>query len=245
MAWNSIGACGKISALPDPWKRILPGEITASFSRKTAARPSATPGTAAPFLPLKHQPMTGEKVKRCLWLFWINLFIGAFTFGGGYIVVPMISKYFVRKRRLFSKEELLSMAAIAQSAPGAIAVNLSALAGHRTAGMAGVVSSCLGAVIPPLIILSIVSVWYDAFSSNPAVEAVLRGMQAGVAALIVDIVADMWRMILRRKSILLNALMPGAFLASFVFHLNIAAILAVCCVLSLWHVRRTLGRRAG
>lgn len=189
--------------------------------------------------------MTGEKVKKCLWLFWINMFIGAFTFGGGYIVVPMISKYFVRKKRLFSKEELLSMAAIAQSAPGAIAVNLSALAGHRTAGMAGVASSCLGAVIPPLVILSIVSVWYDAFSSNTAVEAVLRGMQAGVAALIVDIVADMWQMVLRRKSALLNALMPGAFLASFVFRLNIAAILAVCCVLSLWHVRRTLGRRAG
>ena len=120
--------------------------------------------------------MTGEKVKKCLWLFWINLFIGAFTFGGGYIVVPMINKYFVWKKRLFSKEELLSMAAIAQSTPGAIAVNLSALAGHRTAGMAGVICSCLGAIIPPLVILSIITVWYDAFSSNPAVEAVLRGM---------------------------------------------------------------------
>lgn len=189
--------------------------------------------------------MTGEKVKKCLWLFWINLFIGAFTFGGGYIVVPMINKYFVWKKRLFSKEELLSMAAIAQSTPGAIAVNLSALAGHRTAGMAGVVCSCLGAIIPPLVILSIITVWYDAFSSNPAVEAVLRGMQAGVAAFIVDIVVDMWQMILRRKSALLNALVPGAFLASFVFHANIAAILAVCCLLSLWHVRKTLGRRAG
>ena len=166
--------------------------------------------------------MTGEKVKKCLWLFWINLFIGAFTFGGGYIVVPMINKYFVWKKRLFSKEELLSMAAIAQSTPGAIAV-----------------------IIPPLVILSIITVWYDAFSSNPAVEAVLRGMQAGVAALIVDIVVDMWQMILRRKSALLNALVPGAFLASFAFHANIAAILAVCCLLSLWHVRKTLGRRAG
>lgn len=137
------------------------------------------------------------------------------------------------------------MAAIAQSTPGAIAVNLSALAGHRTAGMAGVVCSCLGAIIPPLVILSIITVWYDAFSSNTAVEAVLRGMQAGVAALIVDIVVDMWQMILRRKSALLNALVPGAFLASFTFHANVAAILAVCCLLSLWHVRKTLGRRAG
>lgn len=196
-------------------------------------------------IPSFSDDMTGETVKKCLWLFWINLFIGAFTFGGGYIVVPMINKYFVRKKRLFSKEELLSMAAIAQSTPGAIAVNLSALAGHRTAGMAGVVSSCLGAIIPPLAILSIISIWYEAFSSHPAVEAVLRGMQAGVAALIVDIVVDMWQMILHRKSALLNALVPGAFLASFVFHANIAAILAACCLLSLWHVRKTLRRRSG
>ena len=153
--------------------------------------------------------MTGEKVKKCLWLFWINLFIGAFTFGGGYIVVPMISKYYVRKKHLFSKEELLSMAAIAQSTPGAIAVNLSALAGHRTAGLPGVLASCLGAVIPPLVLLSAVASWYEAFSSSTAVEAVLRGMQAGVAALIVDIVVDMWRMILRKKSALLHAMVQG------------------------------------
>ena len=147
--------------------------------------------------------MSGEKIKTCLWLFWINLFIGAFTFGGGYIVVPMISKYYVRKKHLFSKEELLSMAAIAQSTPGAIAVNLSALAGHRTAGLPGVLASCLGAVIPPLVILSAVASWYEAFSSSTAVEAVLRGMQAG------------------------------------------AVILAVCCILSLWHVRIKQERRCG
>lgn len=186
--------------------------------------------------------MPGEKLKTCLWLFWINLFIGAFTFGGGYIVVPMINKYYVWKKHLFSKEELLSMAAIAQSAPGAIAVNLSALAGHRAAGLAGTLASCAGAVIPPLVILSAVAAWYEAFSSNAAVEAVLRGMQAGVAALIVDIVVDMWQMILRKRSALLNMMVPGAFLASFAFRLNIAAILGVCCLLSLWHVRRSLGR---
>lgn len=240
MAWNSIGACAKIVALSCSGETarktppIIPKNKLSVFCK--AGNP------AAPFL---FKDMTGEKVKKCLWLFWINLFIGAFTFGGGYIVVPMINKYFVWKKRLFSKEELLSMAAIAQSTPGAIAVNLSALAGHRAAGMAGVAASCLGAVIPPLIILSLISVWYDAFSSNTAVEAVLRGMQAGVAALIVDIVVDMWQMILRRKSALLNALVPGAFLASFVFRFNIAVILAVSCLLSLWHVRKTLGRRSG
>lgn len=189
--------------------------------------------------------MTGEKVKTCLWLFWINLFIGAFTFGGGYIVVPMIQKYYVRGKQLFSKEELLGMAAVAQSAPGAIAVNLSALAGFRAAGLWGVLVSCLGAILPPLVILSVVAVWYEAFCANPSVEAVLRGMQAGVAALIVDIVVDMWRMILRKKSWWLSVMVPGTFLASFVFQVNIALILAVCCVLSLWRIRVELRKREG
>ena len=65
------------------------------------------------------------------WLFAVNLFISAFTFGGGYVVVPMVRRYFVEKKQYFSQEELMQMAAVAQSTPGAIAINLSALAGYR------------------------------------------------------------------------------------------------------------------
>ena len=122
-----------------------------------------------------------KKWKLCAWLFGINFFLSAFTFGGGYVVVPMVRKYFVRKKELFSEEELVEMAATAQSSPGAIAINLSALAGYRTAGAAGAAVSCVSAVLPPLLILSAVSVWYDAFASNPVVSAVLTGIQAGAA----------------------------------------------------------------
>ena len=106
--------------------------------------------------------------KRLLypWLFGVNLFISTFTFGGGYVVVPMIRKYYIEKKHLFSEEELLNMAAVAQSTPGAIAMNLSALAGYRTAGVLGVLVSCTAAVLPPLVILSILSVCYQSFSSN-------------------------------------------------------------------------------
>lgn len=186
--------------------------------------------------------MTERPLKTCFWLFWINLFIGAFTFGGGYIVVPMIRKYFVERKRLFNEEELLAMAAVAQSTPGAIAVNLCALAGYRVMGVWGTVASCVGAIIPPLVILSAISAWYDAFSSNLAVAAVLKGMQAGVAALIVDLVLDMTYMIRRKRSVLLSAIVPGAFLASFVFHINIPLILAVCVLLCVWHARPEEGR---
>ena len=177
------------------------------------------------------------KAKRpYLWLLGVNLFISTFTFGGGYVVVPMIRRYFVDRRQYFTEEELMAMAAVAQSTPGAIAVNLSALAGFRVAGVGGAILSCAAAVTPPLVILGFVSAFYAAFAANAVIAAILRGMQAGVAALIVDLVADMCRMVLKERSPLLTAMIPGAFLASFVLKINVALILAVCCLLCLGRV---------
>lgn len=179
----------------------------------------------------KESPKTGPGLY--LWLFSINLFISAFTFGGGYVVVPMIRKYFVEQKKLFTEEELMNMAAVAQSVPGAIAINLSALAGYRSAGIIGVFLSCLAAVLPPVAILSVVSAWYTVFSTNVMIAAVLKGMQAGAAALIVDLVIDMTDMIVKERSIFLTAMVPASFIAGFIFHINVAVILAVCCFLCI------------
>ena len=92
--------------------------------------------------------------KTGIWLFGVNLYISTFTFGGGYIVIPMIRKIFVQQKQLFTESELLEMAAIAQSSPGAIAVNLSVLAGRRTLGLAGALISAGGAVLPSFITVS-------------------------------------------------------------------------------------------
>ena len=69
--------------------------------------------------------MTFEKLKLLLWLFKTDFFISSFTFGGGYVVLPMIRKYFIEQKHLFSEDELMDMSAVAQSSPGAIAINLS------------------------------------------------------------------------------------------------------------------------
>lgn len=172
-----------------------------------------------------------KRIGLYLWLAGINCFISSFTFGGGYVVVPMVRKYFVERRGLFSEEELLEMAAVSQSAPGAIAVNLIALAGYRVAGKSGLVVSCTSALIPPLIILSVVSVFYNAIISNAAVGAVLRGMQAGAAALIVDFVADMTGNIFKQRSLLLDMLVIITFLLSFFTGINVAIILCASCLL--------------
>ena len=174
--------------------------------------------------------------KPYVWLLAVNLFISTFTFGGGYVVVPMIRRYFVEQKKYFTEEDLAGMAAVAQSTPGAIAINLSALSGYRVAGTPGAVLSCTAAVIPPLVILGLVSAFYTAFMSNVVVSAILKGMQAGVAALIVDLIIDMCAMIIKERSLFLSALIPAAFLANFVLGINVALILLTCCALCAMRV---------
>lgn len=186
--------------------------------------------------------MIGKKIKLYFWLFGIHLFISTFTFGGGYVVVPMIRKYFVVRKKLFREDELLDMAAIAQSSPGAIAVNLSALAGYRAGGMPGLWISSLASVLPPLILLSVISKYYTAFAENALAAAVLKGMQAGLAALIIDLVADMTGVIVKERSLFYTFLIPASFLAAYVFHVPVAGILLVCCGLCLLHV---IGKQKG
>lgn len=177
-----------------------------------------------------------QKYRLYLWLLGMNLFISAFTFGGGYVVVPMIRKYFVQKKHLFSEDELVEMAAVAQSSPGAIAINLAALSGYKVAGIVGVMICGIAAVFPPLVILSVISHWYTTFASNVLVAAVLRGMQAGVAALIVDFIVDMVSLIVKQKSLFLTLLIPLAFVGNFVLGVNVIYILLGCCVLCLVRV---------
>lgn len=183
-----------------------------------------------------------QRMKMYVWLLSANLFISTFTFGGGYIVVPMVRRVFVEKKHCFTEEDLVDMAAVAQSTPGAIAINLSALAGYKAAGIAGAVISCIAAVVPPLVILTVISAFYKIFISNTIIVAILKGMEAGVAALMVDIIIDMCSFILKKKTLLLSAMIPLSFAANFIFGINVALILLVCCFLCILQVLWKRGR---
>lgn len=110
------------------------------------------------------------------------------------------------------------------------------MAGYQVAGFPGAVISCIAAIIPPLVILGLISTFYTLFITNAVVTAVLNGMQAGVAALIVDLIIDMSSMILKEHSPFLSAMIPAAFLANFVVGINVALILLVCCILCILRV---------
>ncbi|WMM26303.1 chromate transporter [Tissierella sp. MB52-C2] len=172
-----------------------------------------------------------KKSKLYSSLFRITFSISAFTFGGGYIVIPMMRKYFVNDLELISEQELLDMAAIAQSTPGAIAVNIAVLVGYRISGIIGAIISCIGTVLPPLLILSVISFFYKTFRDNRVISAILKGMEAGVAATIVDLVIDMGQGVLKEKNLLLTLMAPFAFLASFIFNINVLVIIIFCSIL--------------
>ncbi len=162
-------------------------------------------------------------------LFMSTFTLSAFTFGGGYVIVPLMRKKFVENYHWIEEEEMMDFIAMAQSAPGPMAVNTSILVGYHMAGIPGACLTILGTVLPPLIILSVVSLFYTAFRDSAAVAAVLKGMQAGVAAVIIDVVISMGQKVLKGKSVkkglLTLALMIAAFVATFFLDVNAALII--------------------
>jgi len=161
-------------------------------------------------------------------LFISTFYLSAFTFGGGYVIIPLMKKKFVDDLQWIEDDEMLNLTAIAQSSPGAVAVNAAILLGYRVAGILGALVTILGTVLPPFITLSVISIFYTAFRDNIVVNAVLKGMQAGVAAVIADVVLNLGSNVLKQKDIVSMIIMVGAFIATFFFRINIIYIVLVC-----------------
>ena len=166
-----------------------------------------------------------QKKGKYLTLFLQTFELSAFTFGGGYVIVPLMRKAFVGKLGWLEDSEMLDLTAIAQSAPGPIAVNAAILVGFRTGGIPGALLSLLGAVLPPLIIIAVISSFYQAFRSNRYVSAVMAAMSAGVAAVVADAVISMVWDILRKKKLLPLIMMIAAFIMTEFLGVNIIVVI--------------------
>lgn len=178
-------------------------------------------------------------------LFLSNLYISAFTFGGGYVIVTLMKHKYVDELHWIDEEEMLDVTALAQSAPGAIAVNAAILVGWRVAGLAGMLISVLGTIIPPMAILTVVSIFYRQFSQNRYVALLLRGMRAGVAAVILDVVCGLGSKVLKTRRPVLVGMMVAAFVASFVLKANgvviILSAIGIGICMELWSRRKGAG----
>jgi len=167
-----------------------------------------------------------EKSGRLFWvLFKATFVLSAFTFGGGYVIVPLMQKKFVEELKWIEADEMLDLVALGQSAPGAIAVNTSILVGYRVAGLLGALVTVFGTVAPPLIIITIISYFYMNFRENPIVDALMVGMQAGVAAVIVNVVIGMVSGVAKQRDVVNTLLLLAAFIASYFFDVHVVLII--------------------
>lgn len=166
-------------------------------------------------------------------LFASCFYLSAFTFGGGYVIIPLMKKKFVDELAWLPEDEMLNMTALAQSAPGAVAVNAALMLGYRVMGIPGALVAIFGTVLPPLILLTLISYVYQAVIGNALIRAILEGMQAGVAAVIFDVVYTMLRGFHDKKQHESILLFLTAFILVFVFDVSIPLMIPLFAVLGL------------
>ena len=174
-------------------------------------------------------------------LFSATFSLSAFTFGGGYIIIPLMRKKFVEQYHWIEEDEMLDLVAIAQSAPGPIAVNGAIVVGYKLAGIVGVLTAILGTVLPPFLIISVISVFYQMFCDNFIISQLLDGMQAGVGAVIASVVWDMAAGITKKKEWTSIVIMAAAFIASYVMEIPVVYIVLICIVMGV--IRTVLAGR--
>ncbi|MBR3949949.1 MAG: chromate transporter [Oscillospiraceae bacterium] len=184
--------------------------------------------------------------KKYLKLFTSTFQLSACTFGGGFVIIPLMRKKFVEDLGWIEEQEMMDLTAIAQSSPGAIAVNASILVGYHVAGISGALLTVLGTVLPPLIIISVISFFYQQFRDNVFVNMAMTGMLAGVAAVICDVVINMAKSILEQKRVIPVLVLVGSFVAVRFFDVNIMVVILVCGMIGAWETwrRETLYKEA-
>lgn len=125
-------------------------------------------------------------------LFLVFMKIGAFTIGGGYAMIPLI-KNELDRRRWIGEDELPDIIALAQSAPGILAVNVSIFAGYKIKGLKGSIAATLGSILPSFLIILAIAMAFTNFQDNPTVISIFKGIRPVVVALIASPMISMAR----------------------------------------------------
>ena len=173
------------------------------------------------------------KVQIYFELFKQIFVLSACTFGGGFVIIGMIRKVFADKLHWITEDEILDLTVIAQSTPGPLGVNMAVITGYRICGVPGALVCALAASLTPMLIISVISVFYNQFKDNRIIALLLQVMRAGVAAVIVDVVIDLTEKVIKTKKVLWMTLMVAAFIALVVFKVNIIWLIMICGAVGL------------
>lgn len=166
-------------------------------------------------------------------LFCTVFMLSACTFGGGFVIVSLMKDKVVDKHHWLEEDEMLDVTAIAQSSPGPIPVNASVILGYRLHGILGSFVAVFGTILPPMILLSVIAVFYDQFRSNTYINIALTVMRAGVAAVICDVVINLAKNVLATKKVLYIALMLITFLLSYFFSVSAMLVILGCLTVGI------------
>ncbi len=158
----------------------------------------------------------------------LNLFItffkiGAFTFGGGYAMIPIMEREIVENKKLIGDEEFTDMLALAQASPGPVAVNTSVFIGYKIRGLTGALSCLLGTVLPSFLIILIIAIFFNDFKNLAIVEEIFSGIRPAIAALILSSVVIM----LKKGDNLTKRISIALIVAVLVSFLDISPVIII------------------
>lgn len=169
-----------------------------------------------------------------LWQLFTSMFLlSSCTFGGGFVIVSLMKKKFVDEKHWLEEEEMLDITAITQSSPGPLPVNASVIIGYRMAGIAGSLAAVLGTILPPMIIISLISLCYEQFRTNTIVALALQVTRAGVAAVILDVTLNLAKNILAAKNYFYITMMAVCFFAAVILHFSAILMILLCLLIGI------------
>lgn len=177
--------------------------------------------------------------KNIYWnLFKSTFLISAFTIGGGYVIVPLLKSTFVDRYKWLENDETLDLVALAQSAPGVIAVNCSIILGYRLRGWRGALTTVVATIIPPLLIISVIAFFYDSVIHNPYIKLLLRGMQVAATAIILEVSVKLFLNIVKSREVIAIAMAISSFILGYFYQVNIMYIVIACATVGVALMRR-------
>lgn len=179
-----------------------------------------------------------QRWKRLGKLFLSTLELSAFTFGGGYVIVSLMKKMFVDRFHWIENDEMLDLVAIAETAPGSIAISGAIVVGYKLDGLMGMFVTVVATTIPPLVTISLIALGYQAVSGNELVSRLLLGMQAGVGAVIFAVVWDLARVYVKKRDAGALLVLALAFAAAGLFRFNVIYVVMACMGVGFVHALR-------
>jgi len=170
--------------------------------------------------------------RQKLWKVFSTFFkIGAFTFGGGYAMIPLIQHEAVEKNHWISDDDILEIVAIAESTPGPLAINSATFVGYRTCGVLGAMCATLGVVLPSFVVILAISYVLRQFQELKAVQYAFNGIRAGVLALLAK---ALWMMYKKNpKGWVSYVVMAAAFVLTAIFDVNVLIVIIGCALFGL------------